>query len=294
MNKVIITLTNGHTDYELTFNLLNISLAQKWLKHLDFFIQSGHPLDDSTRFYNFPNAEYTEPVVALHLQELVSTINRYAPNLIDRTITSPVSQDDLNYLHHIFEVYHGLYDQQDNNAFFKQAPKQVQDALGDLNIWIHRYESLTGIPRFVATWKYKPYRDLFADDEFQYFDLQEQWGDLRLNYCEIGKTLYDFWHDNDQYIFPEAFQPHHHYCFDFTVRFADYPCEYYNDLKEKVWNYFDTHNEFFNKLGYKKYDTKLSLGAITIAKLVTCESKFSVIENISKHQCIKSISIRAC
>lgn len=291
MNKVIITLTNGRTDFDLTFELLNISLAQKWLKHLDFFVRSGQPWDDPKRFYNFPDNEYSEPIVASRLQELVDIINTYAPNLIDRTITSPVSQDDLNYLHHIFEVYHGLYDQQNNNEFFKQAPKQVQDALGDLNIWIHRYETLGGVPRFVATWKYKPYRDLFTDDEFQYFDLEKQWGDLSLNYCEIGKSLYDLWHDNDQYIFPEAFQPHHHYCFDFNVGFTDEPQLYYNDLKQKIWNYFDNHTEFFNKLGYKKYDPKLSLGSITIAKIVTNESKSTVIENISKHQCFKSIRV---
>jgi hypothetical protein len=102
MNKVVITLTNGQTDYDLTFDLLNISLAQKWLKHLDFFIQSGQPWDDPKRFYNFSNTEYTEPVVAVHLQKLVDIIKSYAPALIDRTISTPITQDDLNYSHHIF------------------------------------------------------------------------------------------------------------------------------------------------------------------------------------------------
>jgi hypothetical protein len=289
MSKLIITLTNGQSDYDIAFNLLPTSVAQNWIKHLELFIQSGQPWDDTERFYNFLNTKFTKPMVILKLQELVNTIKNYAPDIITREIIDPLTQDDLNYLHHIFEVYHGLYDQQDQNDFFTNAPKEVQDALGDLNIWIHRYETLGGFPRFVATWKYKPYRDQFEDHEFKYFNLREEWGDLSLNYCEIGKTLYDLWHDNDQYILSEAFQPLHHYCFDFTVRFADFSNNYYKDVEQKVWEYFDQHQDFFNKLGYHKHDPKLSLGMVTIGKISTTDTKEKVIESISNHQKIKNI-----
>ena len=257
MKKVIITLTNNHTDYELQFDLLNTSITQKWLKHLNLFIDTGQPWDDIKRFYNFPNSEYTRERVSGHLQYLANIINSYAPGVIEKEIGNDITQDDLNYLHHVFEVYHGLYDQQSNNEFFSNAPVQVQNALGDLNIWIHRYETLNAFPRFVATWKYKPYRDLITDDEFDLFTLHEDWGDLRLNYCEIGKTLYDLWHDNDQYIAPDAFRPQHHMCFDFTVRFAESSKENSQDVEKNIWEYFDKNKEFFQSQGYKKYDPKL-------------------------------------
>ena len=54
---------------------------------------------------------------------------------------------------------------------------------------------------------------------------------------------------------------------------------------------FDQHQDFFHSLGYKKYDPRLCLGGITIAKLVTDQSKSSVISAINKHQQFKSISI---
>lgn len=289
MNKVVITLTNGESDYDLEFKLLDLSIAYKWIKHLNLFIQAGQPWDDDQRFYNFPNTQYTKEVVAQRLHQLVKTIRDHAPDIIQRTITDDITQDDLNYLHHVFEVYHGLYDQQQHNNFFQSVPKHVQDALGDLNIWIHRYESLGRIPRFVATWKYKPGRDLFTVDDMSLFSLSEEWGDLRLNYCEIGKTLYDFWHDNDQYIHPEAFQPHHHFCFDFTVRFATYSPEYYRTTEQQIWKYFDQHQDFFQGLGYQRYDPRLCLGGITIAKIITNKSKEQIIEDISRHQQFKSI-----
>lgn len=259
------------------------------MKHLQLFTQSGQPWDDSTRFYNFPNTKYPESVVVDRLKQLLNVIKNYAPDIVDKDIGEKITQDDLNYFHHIFEVYHGLYDAQDQNEFFKNAPKEVQDALGDLNIWIHRYETLGSMPRFVATWKYKPYRDDMEEEDFKLFSLGEEWGDLILNYCEIGKTLYDMWHDNDAYIAPEAFKPLKNFCFDFTVRFSEKTKDEWTGIEEKIWNYFDQNEDFFHAQGYKKYDPKLSLGSITIAKIETNEPKNIIIEKISKHQCLKSI-----
>jgi hypothetical protein len=150
---------------------------------------------------------------------------------------------------------------------------------------------LNAFPRFVATWKYKPYRDLIENSEFELFTLQEEWGDLRLNYCEIGKTLYDFWKDNDQYIAPEAFKPQAHMCFDFTVKFMNYTKLDFENTKKSIWEYFDQNQNFFHKLGYKKYDPKLSLGSITLGKLIQNQSKQDIIESISKHQCLKNIRV---
>jgi hypothetical protein len=291
MKKVVITLTNNQSDYDLQFDLLNTSITQKWLKHLNLFIDAGQPWDDIKRFYNFPNSEYTRERVAEHLRYLVNVINSYSPGVIEKEIGYNITQDDLNYLHHVFEVYHGLYDQQSDNEFFSNAPVEVQHALGDLNIWIHRYETLNSFPRFVATWKYKPYRDLIADDEFDLFALHEDWGDLRLNYCEIGKTLYDLWHDNDQYIAPDAFRPQHHMCFDFTVRFAESSNKDSQEIEKNIWEYFDKNNEFFQSQGYKKYDPKLSVGSITLGKLVQTQPKEQIIHMISKHQCLKNIKV---
>lgn len=291
MKKVIITLTNDRTDYDLQFDLLDTSITQKWLKHLELFIDAGRPWDDIKRFYNFPNSEYTHDRVVGHLKHLVKIISDYSPGLVQREFGSSITQDDLNYLHHVFEVYHGLYDQQHSNEFFSNSPTEVQNALGDLNIWIHRYESLNAFPRFVATWKYKPYRDTLDDAEFDLFTLHEEWGDLRLNYCEIGKTLYDFWKDNDQYIAPEAFKPQSHMCFDFTVKFMNSTKSDFEKIEKNIWEYFDQNQDFFHALGYKKYDPKLSLGSITLGRLIKHQTESEIIESISKHQCLKNIKV---
>lgn len=290
MTQVQITLTNQTTDYNLIFDLLDIDIAHRWLNHVQLFVNAGQPWDDPARFYNFENTKFDQTAVANKLRSLVDTINAYAP-IVKRIPNVDLTQDDLNYLHHIFEVYHGLYGTQTENDFFVNAPVEVQDALGDLNIWIHRFESLGGIPRFVATWKYKPFREEIRPDEFDLFTLREQWGDLSLNYCEIGKTLYDFWHDNDQHIAPEAFRPLKHFCFDFNVKFNNRPIEHFINVEKKVWEYFDANQEFFHAQGYKKHDPKLSLGSIVIGKINTPGTQAEILEQISQHQTLKQISV---
>lgn len=289
MRKVIITLTNDTSDYTLEFALKQHSLVDRWLKHLDLFVSAGCPWDDPYRFYNFPDNQFTKEKTIEHLKHLISIIKNYAPQIIDRTFGNDFTQDDMNYLHHIFEMYHGLYDKQDQNSFFMAAPELVQNALADLNIWIHRYETLGGIPRFVATWKYKPFRETMIEEDFSLFQLEEQWGDLMLNYCEIGKTLYDLWHDNDRYIHPDAFKPLGHFCVDFTVRFSDLAPQDYQTTEQEIWNYFDTHQDFFHSQGYKKHDPKLSLGWISLGNLVYDGDRSKVIEQVSKHQKLKTI-----
>jgi|TARA_R110001606_G_scaffold33786_8_gene100552 cytidyltransferase-like protein len=288
--KILLTNDTGTSDYALDFKLSTEDIARKWLHELEEFIEYNAWVDDPERFYNFPNSKYTESYVRKELNKTVQTINKYSPNLVDTYVGKP-DQDRLNYLHHIFEEYHGLYDQQQSNKFFRTAPEEVKLALRNLNILIHRYESLGDIPRLVGTWYGKPQRKELAQDDFNQFTLAETWGTMYINYCEVGKTLFDLYHDNDQYIDPIAFKPLAHYSMDFTVRFTDKDRSYYQKLEEEVWNYHDKHIDFFAQQGYSPRSPRLSLGLIPVAQLVERESRNMIITNIGLHQHIKSISI---
>ena len=291
MSTIQLTLTNSVTDYDLFFKLSDLDIAQRWLEQVQIFIDHKQPWDDTQRFYNFPNTVWNQESTAKKIQQLCKVINNHSPGLITVPNLSSITQDELNYLHNIFERYHGLYDQQASNQFYINAPIEVQRALGDLNIWIHRYESLGGIPRFVMTWRDKPGRLPIHDTDFQHFTLAEEWGDLRLNYCEIGKPLYDLWHDNDRYISAEAFKPQHWFAFDFTVRFTSHNASYFNQVENQIWTYFDQHTDMFSTLGYEKHDPKLALGAITVAKLQQHQPHDVIMQMIDQHQIVKSISI---
>lgn len=286
MADLIITLTNGESDLDLEFDLCDTNIAQRWLREVDLFIAAGQPWDDTQRFYNFPSTPWTEPRVRQRLQDLVDIINDHEP-VCEIDLSAEITQDQLNLLHSVFERYHGLYDQQSSNSWFQSAPLLVQQALADLNIWIHRYETLGDIPRFVATWRYKPARQPIMADDFRHFNLVEHWGDLRLNYCEIGKSLFDLWHDQDRYISSEAFRPQHWFAFDFTVRFTTHDPAYYQAQEEAVWRYFRQNIQQFRDMGYDHHDPRLSLGAVTVARLRGNPEQ--LMPEIDQRQQIKSI-----
>ena len=287
--KIQLTNQDETSTYDLDFEMDNTSIADKWLEEAKEFIDNGQPFDDRERFYNFPHSKYTAEYVVDYLNKLIDTINSYAPGMIEKRATIFMPQDTLNYLHHIFEVNHGLYDQQQDNEFFSNAPQSVRQALADLNIWIHRFESLGEMPRFVGTWYGKPCRKELSDEDFKQFSMIESWGDLKINYCEIGKTLFDLYHDNDQYIDKDAFKPLRHYSVDFTVRFTEQPAYQWAEEEARVWEYYHKHEKFFKELGYTIGDNKLSLGWITVGRIKTDSPRDEVIEQIGRHQRIGKI-----
>jgi chaperone required for assembly of F1-ATPase len=91
-------------------------------------LRDPYPLDHLDRFYGFNSLEQEESHALKLIQASIDTINNYKP-VITRQITTVADQDTLNYLHSIFEQYHGLLDQQ-SQEFFKTAPPEVKMALG--------------------------------------------------------------------------------------------------------------------------------------------------------------------
>ena len=137
-------------DLILTFDILDNPLAELWVNRMND--RKYYPLDHPDRFYGFDAPEQEQDRAIKLIQDNIATVNRYNP-IITRQLTEVDDQDTLNYLHSIFERYHGLLDHQDQE-FFVDAPDQVRQALADLNINVHRCESVArgGRPRFVCTW----------------------------------------------------------------------------------------------------------------------------------------------
>ena len=204
----------------------------------------------------------------------------------------PVSQDLLNQLHHVFEIYHGLYDQQINNTLFQRMDPAAQQAISDLNIWIHRIETLSQDPRFVVTWHRKPTRLPLTTDDFAQIDPVENFGDLQLNYCDIGKTLTCLWKDNDAYIGSDAFRPMQHFGFDFVVKFGNHATRHYLDQSHSIWQYYLAHEKYFAGLGFDKNHPAIKPGAIRIAKLLYTGNPDDLIDTIGHHARIHSVTVR--
>lgn len=222
----------------LEYRLRQNTIVPKWLDKLKQ-AQQLYSIDDPTRFYGLSDQADTDAV--RRINHCIAVINNFKP-LINRTLDNINDQDTLNYLHHIFEVYHGLLDQQ-TSEFYLSAPETVRAALADLNICVHRCETVArhNYPRHVVTYFGLPKTSVLDQEDYDYSEDTWHAGTVFLNYAEIGKTVLDLAIDNDQYIADSAFQPFRHYSADFVVRFYPQTVQMAQQQQELCRNYYARH-----------------------------------------------------
>ena len=278
-----LTVSFNHS-FELVFKIESTPLAQLWLEKMHQ--RSQWPLDDPARFYGF-NDPCTEIETAeRRLRACIDVINSYDP-VIQRDFTDINDQDLLNYLHSIFERYHGLLDQQ-HSEWWQAAPLAVRQALANLNIAVHRAESAArgNRPRFVCTWFGMPKREQFTEAIIQQHGcLEYEFGGVYVNYVEIGKTLEDLSLDDDQWISDDAFRPFLHYSADFNVRFYDQE----PDLT-RVIGYFEQHRGFFESRGiFSTDDYRVKPYRFKVASLESTHPREHILREIAQNQLITDI-----
>ena len=279
----VMTITFGG-DLSLEFDLEQHAIAQLWLAKMR--ARHAWPMDDARRFYGFDGPKRSRERAEQDLRTCIQVINAHQL-IITREWTGIDDQDFLNYLHSIFEQYHGLLDQQDH-AWWQQAPEDVKQALANLNIAVHRAESATrgDHPRVVCTWFGMP-KDSSLDpkDMVQYGRLSYEFGGVYVNYVEIGKTLEDLAHDDDQWIGDDAFQPFLRYSADFNIRFYDAIADV-----ARCYRYFEQHREFFTVRGIQSFDDyRVMPRRYKVAQLRMTQSRESILDALRGRQHITDI-----
>ena len=273
-------------DLALEFKIRSTPVAELWVERMQ--ARGSYPLDHPDRFYGFGTLAQEQTRAVEYIQKCIATINAHK-YLIDRPFE--YTQDCLNYLHNIFEQHHGLLEQQ-YSKYWLQAPPTVRQALAELNIAVHRCETVaTEIrPKLVCTWYGMPKtKHLALGLQDQYSDWQVKFGTVYLNYCEIGKTTEDLAHDNDKYIGDDAFRPFDRYSADFNIQFHD------QDLKPqcgKIQKYIDQHRDFFVARGITNvYNTQARPIRLPVADLVNNSDQEQILAQIAEQQWVQQVTI---
>ena len=284
MLSILRILLGPRADFELRFRILKNPIAELWIERM--LLRTAWPMDHPDRFYGFGSTAQEQQRGREIIQQCINVINAYKP-IIDRPFE--YTQDCLNYLHSIFERYHGLLDQQ-NTDFWHCAPVSVRQALAELNLAVHRCESVMrdNAPRVVCTWFGMPKTHRLDPDLQQGWGVgQIKFGTVYLNYCEIGKTVEDLESDNDQYISEDAFRPFNHYSADFNVQFYD------RDLSAKygrIQRYIDQHQDFFVAHGIKSvYNVKAQPLRFPVAELEYDGNRNHLLTNIASRQWVHQV-----
>jgi len=278
---MMLCIELGRDQFTLKFKVLDTPVAKMWIERM--LVREKYPLDNPDRFYGFDSQEQEEVRALEMIQSSIDIVNNYS-NIITRTLSGVHDQDTLNYLHSIFEQYHGLLDQQ-STEFWSTAPDTVKQALADLNINVHRCESVANgnNPRFVCTWYGLPKTQTLDPALMsEYGTLVPEFGTVCLNYCEIGKTLEDMAADKDQYISDDAFRPFGFYSADFVVRFFENKVD---DTLKSMLQYYIKNKEFFNRKGFTEFnDPRLLPLRFPVAQLIETIPRNDLLKKISKQQ----------
>jgi len=286
-------LTIDLRDLSLQFRVLETPMAQLWIERMNQ--RQPWPMDDAQRFYGFNTQEEDEQIALAKIQECVQGINAWQP-LIDRLLHTIHDQDTLNYLHNIFEQWHGLLDQHPVHEEHGPIPPEVTQHLANLNVSVHRCESAArgNRPRFVCTWFGIPKtKTLPVEVMQQYGTLNPKFGSVCLNYAEIGKTLEDLTQDRDNYISDEAFRPFNHYSADFNVRMHEETTDYVADKLVRMQEYYNQHREFFFDQGFTTFqDPRLLPLRFPVAELIETQPRDQLMKAIKQHQYITQVSLQ--
>lgn len=279
------------SDFKLQWTVNNTPLAQKWLQRLDAALSQNIPIDDTKRFYGFGTVEEEQSIALARINHDIEVINSYRP-IVERSISDVKDQDTLNYLHHIFEEYHGLLDAQ-HGEFWDNAPTPVREALARLNVNVHRCENSyrLGEPRAVVTYYGLPKDTLFDDNDYHCIADHVEFGSLYLTYAEIGKTLWDHCIDDDPYIQPDAFKPFAHCSADFNARFYSMGSDVINARREQMWRYYEENEHKFDGVGVHMNDIRSEYGFYPLATLSSDLPHSVILDSLRANQTITEVKI---
>jgi hypothetical protein len=286
-------LTIDLSDLKLEFCVLDTPVAKLWAERMA--LRTSWPMDDPERFYGFNSQEQDQQIALEKIQECIAEINSWQP-LIDRNLTTVHDQDTLNYLHNIFERWHGLLDQLPVHPVYGIIPDEIRQHLAMLNVSVHRCESAVrgNRSRFVCTWFGMPKTQTLSSDNMQkYGTFDPKFGSVCLNYCEIGKTLEDLTQDRDNYISDDAFKPFCHYSADFVVRMHQETTDYLSEKLCRMKDYYNQHRDFFFDQGFTTFqDPRLLPLRFPVAELIETLPREELIQRIAQRQHITKINLQ--
>lgn len=279
MSRFYLQFENENDHLTLEFDVYNTDIATKWFNELSDTLSKGSQIREPERIYQFNNGRWTEEYIVDKINQAIDVINSWS-YIIDVKASVNCSQDTCNSLHKWFEIIRGGI--LTPATYYTTAPANVKKAIEEYNVFIHTLEDFKSIkknkPRLVVT--FENFRRLeLADSDFDHFSLDTNFGEVYINYCEVGKPLIDVYDDNDDVVGDHNIRPLKYYSSEMAIYF-------YNTTLatriDKFWEWWDVNHEHLSSLGFTKYDKKLAIGKIPVAKLVTNLSDTDVVNNISK------------
>lgn len=294
----IVFKNESNHEFILKFETYDTEIANKWADCLLEQYNKDPCIKEKDRFYNFPLDDWTEERLVNELNECIEIINQNE-NVINHTAYIGMPQEQLNHLHHYFEKLRGGI--LTPTEFWLNSNEQIRDALDKYNVIIHRAENFYSshnnnyTPRIVCTFNHRK-RYLLEDKDYKYFTLERKFGEVYINYCEVGKPLYDVFKDGDDVVGEDNIRPLRYYSPDMTVSFHPRSKNNVDKFLTDMDIWWDQNNNYLTALGFSKNDPKNAIGNIPVAKIISdkelsFENCVDIVLNVVAHPIMDRIEI---
>lgn len=269
MTQIEITFGQGDDILSLRWEVLDTPIAKKWLAALSRSIPHG--IFENDRVYNFPNQYWTKETISKDLSLCMEKIDKFYPNVFNVWPSSTMGLDETNSLHVYFEKLRGSIEHP--SEMFVNAPDDIRREIVRYNILIHRYESQifgnssVKRPRVVCTFNDEN-RSLLDDQDYNQFVLNYDYGDITINYPQVGKNFIEMFFDDDDVVTDSGVRPMRYYAAGFKVVFSTLSLKEAENIRKNFFSWFERKENYFNSLGFYKEDKKIALGHIVVAKMI--------------------------
>jgi len=268
--KLLVTLGSS-SEESISITLNDNSFVSKWIKELSWCLDNCD-IEQRNSFASFS----TFDECARTIEDSCNTINSYLKNFID-VRQDFKSQEYLNYLHLKFEQLSGEFGKP--TRLFAIAPKELKEAIRDLNFFVHKLESknLNRTQFFISFDKDQYRRIPFESADYEFFEFKQPAGTLFLNYAELGKDFLDLYKDRLPIDY-KGYKNLHYYSGEALLMFDDY----------NPYGNTDGYLNWLTNQGIDPYNKRLGHGKIPLGQVDNLvESK----EKLNKHRYIKEISL---
>lgn len=292
MKFCIIFVNSIGKEYNLQYTVYNTSIGKRWYNLLKSHLEKNSTVSEPDRLYNFPSSNWNEEKIVNELNECIDVINSNE-KIITHTAYLGMPQEQLNHLHHYFEKLRGGVLTPGN--FWQSANTEHRKALERYNVIIHRAENFykqdsIKNPRIVVTFKPKKRVELL-DDDYNYFTFARQFGEVYINYCEVGKPLYDVFKDGDDIVGEDNIKPLRYYSPDFTVTFHDRTQEKCDRFIKAMNEWWDQNNNYLTALGFTKNDPKNAMGNIPVASIDTNKQPSDIVYDLCEYNRMERVEV---
>ena len=127
------------------------------------------------------------------------------------------------------------------------------------------------------------------DDDYSKFQLENQFGDMCLNYVQVGKQIIDAYRDNDLTV-NEELRPMNTFGAAFNVKFYEIDKKLAENINQKIKDWYVSNN-IENITGLDSSNPKLAIGWVPVARLDTTFSENEILKILSKNDYISNISL---